>query len=125
MQVVVGDDSELVGLIGKYVGAALFDVDESETFVARAVRCDERKGVKYCEAICVLAVQAVIGQWVAPPPSFISGSEVAKDNRMLGHALMDLVAPGEPELLFGVGGMSSAHSAKKRRFLKANSGRKR
>jgi hypothetical protein len=93
--------------------------------VARAVQCSERKGINYCEAMCVRAVQAVIRQWTAPPPSFISDSEVAKDNRVLGNAQMDLVAPGEPELLFDVGGMSSAHSAKKRRFLKAISGRKR
>jgi hypothetical protein len=36
----------LVGLAGKHTGAVLFNEDESETYVAQAVRYDERKGMK-------------------------------------------------------------------------------
>jgi hypothetical protein len=42
-------DSVLVSLIGNYVGAVLFDEDENETYVVRAVKNNERKDIKYYE----------------------------------------------------------------------------
>jgi hypothetical protein len=105
-------DSVLVVLIDNYVGAVLLDEDENETCVVRAVEHDERKETKYYEVTCVRAEQGVSGSWAVPPSSFVTSSDVAEDILMLGYALMDMAAPGGPVLLYGVGDMVSAHSAR-------------
>jgi hypothetical protein len=83
---VVEDYSVLVGLKGKYVGAMLFDEDESETYVVRVVQCDERKSIKYYEVTCVRAEQGLSGLWAVLPSSFVMGSDVVKGSLVLGRA---------------------------------------
>jgi hypothetical protein len=44
---------------------------------------------------------------------------------MLGHTLMDLAAPGAPVLLYGVGDMVSAHSAREAALLEGEGASKK
>jgi hypothetical protein len=60
-----------------------------------------------------------------PPSSFVTSSDVAKDNLTVGHALMDLTPPGAPVLLFDLGGMISAHEARKAAVLEGEGGSKK
>jgi hypothetical protein len=45
-----------------------------------------------------------------PSSSFVSGSEVLKDELLVGWALMDLPEPSSLVLFFDVGEMNSAYS---------------
>jgi hypothetical protein len=90
----------------------LFDEDDGETYVVRAVQYDERGSFKYYEATCVRVEQREGGSWAVPSSSFVAGSEVLKDGLLVGYALMNLTEPDAPELLSAVGEMISAHSAR-------------
>ena len=108
----VEDDPVLVGLMDEYVGEVLFDEDDGETYLVRAVQYGERGSLKYYEATCVRVEQGESGSWSVPSSSFVAGSEVLKDDLLVGYALMDLTEPDAPVLLSAVGEMISAHSAR-------------
>ena len=108
----VEDDPVLVRLMDEYVGKVLFDEDDGETYLVRAVQYGERGSLKYYEATCVRVEQGESGSWSVPSSSFVAGSEVLKDDLLVGYALMDLTEPDAPVLLSAVGEMISAHSAR-------------
>jgi hypothetical protein len=122
---VVEDDFVIVDLIDKYASAVLLDEDESDTYMVRAVQHDERKGIKYYKATCVRPQQGEGGSWAVPSSSFVTGSDVVKENPILGCALMDLTASGAPLLLSDVDDMTSAHSAREAALEKVEGGSKK
>jgi hypothetical protein len=72
---------------------------------------DERGDRKHYEDSFVRVEKGESKPWAVLPISFVAGSEVLKEGLLEGHASMDLMDPGDPELLFDVGKMVVAHSA--------------
>mmetsp|Transcript_72447 Transcript_72447/g.145766 ORF Transcript_72447/g.145766 Transcript_72447/m.145766 type:complete len:467 (+) Transcript_72447:256-1656(+) len=122
---VVEDDPVLVELVDKYVAAVLLDEDNGETMVVRAVQYDERGSNKYYEATCVQVEQVEGGSWAVPSSSFVAGSEVLKDDLLVGYHLMDLTDSDAPVLLPGVDEMISAHSVRETAVPKETGGPKK
>jgi hypothetical protein len=122
---VVEDDPVLVNLIDTYVGAVFFDKDDGNTYEVRVVQYDEKAGKKYYEATCVQVEQREGGSWAVPSSSFVSGSEVLKDELLVGYVLMDLSEPNTPVLLADVDEMISAHASRETTLPKEPAGSKK
>jgi hypothetical protein len=108
----VDDDPVLVKLMEKYVGAVFLDADDGNTYMVRVVQYDEKRSRKYYEATCVKVEQSEGGTWAVPSSSFVSGSEVLRDQLLVGYALMDLSEPNAPVLFSDVDEMISAHNSR-------------
>ena len=108
----VDGDPVLVKLMEKYVGAVFLDADDGNTYMVRVVQYDEKRSRKYYEATCVKVEQSEGGTWAVPSSSFVSGSEVLRDQLLVGYALMDLSEPNAPVLFSDVDEMISAHNSR-------------
>jgi hypothetical protein len=93
---VVGDDPALVIFMNKYVGKVLLDADADKIYVVRVLQYDERGGREYYEAANLRVEQGKGGSWAVPSVSPFSGSEVLKNELLVGNALMNLSEPKAP-----------------------------
>ena len=111
----VPDDEVLVDLIAKYVGAHFYDMEVDQTYEVVAVQYDERNGLAYYEATSVQVEQGGDGSWAVPSAFCVVGSEVIKDEFLVGYSLMDLTDPENAVLLPEVDEMMAAHTARSRK----------
>jgi hypothetical protein len=75
----------------------------------RAVQHDERGGRNYYEWTCVQVEKGEGGSWAVPFSSYVSGSEVLKNELLVGCALICLSEPNTPALFSDVDQMIFAY----------------